>query len=139
MVDDKKISKTVEKFFTRDLQRDLMLIKSAGSVSAVRFDGMPSGGSNGNGSERKMIAYTEAKHTLSDIKSAFDLMDDDEAEVLNDLYIKHWSATKTAMELCMTSRTVYRLRKRAMLNFAYAFQAGLLLDRAAGNSEAKAV
>lgn len=39
MVDDKKISKTVEKFFTRDLQRDLMLIKSAGSVSAVRFDG----------------------------------------------------------------------------------------------------
>lgn len=138
MVDDKKISKTVEKFFTRDLQRDLMLIKSAGSVSAVRFDGMPSG-SNGNGSERKMIAYSEAKHTLSDIKSAFELMDDDEAEVLNDLYLKNWSATKTAMELCMTSRTVYRLRKRAMLNFAYAFQAGLLIDRAAGDSEAKAV
>lgn len=138
MVDDKNLSKTVEKFFTRDLQRDLMLIKSAGSVSAVRFDGMPTG-SNGNGSERKMIAYAEAKHTLADIKSAFELMDDDEAEVLNDLYIKNWSATKTAMELCMTSRTVYRLRKRAMLNFAYAFQAGLLIDRAAGDNTVEAV
>ena len=125
MNSDKKIIKAVEQFFSRDVRRDTMLIRSAISISSVR---MP-GSSNSNDSENKMIAYSEAKQRQALIKSAFKLMDTDEATVLESLYIKGWSTTKTALTLCVSTRSVFRLRKRALLDFAYCYNMGELLDR----------
>ena len=136
MVDDNTITKTVEKFFERDVQRDLMLIHSATSVSSPSFDGMPKGTSDGNGSENKMRAYSDAKTTINMIHSAFDLMDQDEADVLNILYLKGWTATKAAMTLCVATRSVYRLRKKELLDFAFAYRAGELIDRVTNNATA---
>ena len=87
MNSDKKIIKAVEQFFSRDVRRDTMLIRSAISISSVRMDVLP-GSSNSNDSENKMIAYSEAKQRQALIKSAFKLMDTDEATVLESLYIK---------------------------------------------------
>lgn len=129
MLDDKEISKAVVKFFEVDVPREQMLVRSATSITSPQFDGMPGKTSKGNGSENKMISYTEAKRHLYMINAAFDLMDPDEADVLNMLMIKHYSATKAALELCLSRASVFRLRKRALVDFAYAFNAGELLDR----------
>lgn len=128
MNSDKKIIKAVEQFFSRDVRRGTMLIRSAISISSVRMDVLP-GSSNSNDSENKMIAYSEAKQRQALIKSAFKLMDTDEATVLESLYIKGWSTTKTALTLCVSTRSVFRLRKRALLDFAYCYNMGELLDR----------
>lgn len=129
MLDDKEISKAVVKFFEVDVPREQMLVRSATSITSPQFDGMPGKTSNGNGSENKMISYTEAKRNLAAINTAFDLMDPDEADVLNLLMIKHETATKAAMELCLSRASVFRLRKRALVDFAYAYNCGELLDR----------
>ena len=129
MMDDKEISKAVVKFFEVYVPREQMLVRSATSITSPQFDGMPGKTSNGNGSENKMISYTEAKRHLSMINAAFDLMDQDEADVLNILMIKHETATKAALELCLSRSSVFRLRKRALVDFAYAYNGGELLDR----------
>lgn len=129
MLDDKEISKAVVKFFEVDVPREQMLVRSATSITSPRFDGMPKASGKGNGSENKMISYTEAKRHLAAINTAFDLMDRDEADVLTLMMIKHYSATKAALELCLSRASVFRLRKRALVNFAYAYNGGELLDR----------
>ena len=129
MLDDKEIRKAVVKFFEVDVPREQMLVRSATSITSPQFDGMPGKTSNGNASENKMISYTEAKRHLAAINAAFDLMDQDEADVLNMLMIKHETATKAALELCLSRASVFRLRKRALVDFAYAFNGGELLDR----------
>lgn len=129
MLDDKEISKEVVKFFEVDVPREQMLVRSATSITSPQFDGMPKASGKGNGSENKMISYTEAKRHLSMINAAFDLMDPDEADVLNLLMIKHKTATKAALELCLSRASVFRLRKRALVDFAYAYNCGELLDR----------
>lgn len=129
MMDDKEISKEVVKFFEVDVPREQMLVRSATSITSPQFDGMPGKTSNGNGSENKMISYTEAKRHLAAINTALELMDPDEADVLNMLMIKHETATKAALELCLSRASVFRLRKRALVDFAYAYNCGELLDR----------
>ena len=129
MLDDKEISKEVVKFFEVDVPREQMLVRSATSITSPQFDGMPKAAGNGNGSENKMISYTEAKRHLAAINTALDLMDPDEADVLNMLMIKHETATKAALELCLSRASVFRLRKRALVDFAYAYNGGELLDR----------
>lgn len=129
MMDDKEISKEVVKFFEVDVPREQMLVRSATSITSPQFDGMPGKTSHGNGSENKMISYTEAKRHLAAINTALELMDPDEADVLNILLIKHETATKAALELCLSRASVFRLRKRALVDFAYAYNGGELLDR----------
>ena len=129
MMDDKEISKAVVKFFEVDVPREQMLVRSATSITSPQFDGMPGKTSNGNASENKMISYTEAKGHLAAINTALELMDQDEADVLNMLMIQHETATKAALELCLSRASVFRLRKRALVDFAYAFNGGELLDR----------
>lgn len=129
MVEDKEIESEVVKFLDREVRRSIMLIHSATSISSPRFDGMPKGSSNGNSSERKMIAYADAKAKMELVNAAFDMMDDDEAAVLQGLYVKGWTITKISMELCLSRRSVFRLRKRGLLDFAYCYNAGELIDR----------
>ena len=129
MLDDKEISKEVVKFFEVDVPRERMLVRSATSITSPQFDGMPGKTSNGNGSENKMISYAEAKRHLAAINTALELMDRDEADVLNMLMLQHETATKAALELCLSRASVFRLRKRALVDFAYAYNGGELLDR----------
>ncbi|MCC4482469.1 ArpU family phage packaging/lysis transcriptional regulator [Limosilactobacillus reuteri] len=125
MVSDKDIIKEVKKFFSTDAQRDAMLIHSATSISSPQFDSMTKASANDNGS----ITYHAAKRRQTLIKAALDSMDQDEASVLNMLYLQNDSITKVSMTLCMSRRSIFRLRNHALIDFAYCYNFGELLDR----------
>lgn len=127
---DKQIVNCTRYFLSDTLSRAMLLRKSAESVSSPSMDGMPKGTSKSDSQEIKLINAADASELIRRVNSALSLMDDMQSTIIRREYMKNEQPIKICMALYIPERTFYRKQKQALLSFAYAYNAGQLVQEA---------
>lgn len=127
---DAELIKKTRKYLQRTIQKDELIVKGAETVSSPLLTGMPKAGHAGNSSEDMMIRVTTAKREIENICDTIELLTTEDSGILQYRYLEHMSAEETARKYFVSRRQLNNLERQALLHFAYAFRAGMLLDDA---------
>lgn len=125
---DADLVRASKRFFVKDYTRALYTVKGAEAVSSPSLS--PTGGSHssGNSSEDTMLRAVVARQFLKEVEATLAVLDEEEAEIIRERYIKHKSAIEASFDECMSTPSIYRVERRALIHWAYAWRAGVLLD-----------
>lgn len=125
---DSDLARASKRFFVKDYTRALYTVKGAEVVSSPSLS--PTGGSHGSGnsSEDAMLRAVVARQFLKEVEATLSVLDEEEAEIIRERYIKHKSAVEASFDECMSTPSVYRLERRALIHWAYCYRGGELLD-----------
>ena len=115
-------------FFVKDYTRALYTVKGAEAVSSPSLSQTGGSHSSGNSSEDTMLRAVVARQLLREVEATLAVLDDEESEIIRERYIKHKSAIEAGFDECMSTPSVYRLERRALIHWAYCWRAGVLLD-----------
>ena len=75
-----------------------------------------------------MLRAVVARQFLKEVEATLSVLDEEEAEIIRERYINHKSAIETGFDECMSTPSIYRLERRALIHWAYCWRAGVLLD-----------
>lgn len=117
-----------KRFFVKDYTRALYTVRGAEAVSSPSLS--PTGGSHsyGNSSEDTMLRAVVARQLLREVEATLSVLDEEEAAIIRERYIKHKSAIEAGFDECMSTPSIYRIERRALIHWAYAWRGGVLLD-----------
>lgn len=127
-ISDSELVKVVKRFFVRDVTRARLIIAGAEQVSSPTLSPAAGGHSAGNSSEDTMIRAVEARNFLKLVYSTLELLPRGEGDVLKVRFVDGKNPVKSSMELMMSESGLYKLERKALLDFGYCFKGGALLD-----------
>lgn len=125
---DSELVKVVKRFFVRDVMRARLTIAGAEQVSSPALSPAACGHSGGNSNEDAMIRAVESRQFLKLVYSTLEILPGSEGEILKLRFIDGQSPIKASMKLMMSESGLYKLERKALLDFAYCFKGGELLD-----------
>lgn len=125
---DSELVKVVKRFFIRDVTRARLIIAGAEQVSSPTLSPAGGGHSAGNSSEDTMIRAVESRQFLKLVYSTLEILPGDEGEILKLRFIDGQSPIKASMRMMMSESGLYKLERRALVDFGYCFKGGALLD-----------
>lgn len=125
---DSELVKVVKRFFARDVTRARLVVAGAEQVSSPTLSPAAGGHSSGNSSEDAMIRAVEARNFLKLVYSTLEILPGYEGEILKLRFIDDQSPIKASMKLMMSESGLYKLERKALLDFGYCFKGGALLD-----------
>lgn len=125
---DSELVKVVKRFFVRDVTRARLTVKGAEQVSSPALSPAGGGHSAGNSSEDAMIRAVESRQFLKLVYSTLEILPGDEGEILKLRFIDGQSPIKASMRMMMSESGLYKLERRALVDFGYCYRGGELLD-----------
>lgn len=125
---DSELVKVVKRFFVRDVTRARLTIAGAEQVSSPALSPASGGHSAGNSSEDAMIRAVEARNFLKLVYSTLEILPGSEGDVLKVRFIDRKNPVKSSMELMMSESGLYKLERKALVDFGYCYRGGALLD-----------
>lgn len=127
-MNDAELVRASKHFFVKDYIRALYTAKGAEVVSSPALS--PTSGSYGygNSSEDTMLRAVVARQLLREVEATLSVLDEEEAEIIRERYIKHKTAVEASFDECMSTPSVYRVERRALIHWAYCWRGGVLLD-----------
>lgn len=125
---DSELVKVVKRFFIRDVTRARLIIAGAEQVSSPASSPACGGHSAGNSSEDAMIRAVEARNFLKLVYATLEILPAGEGDVLKVRFIDGQNPVKSSMKMMMSESGLYKLERRALVDFGYCFKGGELLD-----------
>ena len=125
---DSDLVKVVKRFFSRDVSRARLIIAGAEQVSSPTLSAAGGGHSAGNSSEDTMIRAVESRQFLKLVYSTLEILPGYEGEIIKLRFIDGQSPIKASMRMMMSESGLYKLERKALIDFAYCFRGGELLD-----------
>lgn len=125
---DSDLVKVVKRFFSRDVTRARLTVKGAEQVSSPTLSPAGGGHSSGNSSEDTMIRAVEARNFLKLVYSTLEILPGSEGDVLKVRFVDGQNPIKSSMKLMMSESGLYKLERRALVDFGYCYRGGALLD-----------
>ena len=125
---DNDLVRASKRFFVKDYTRALYTVKGAEAVSSPSLSQTGGSHSSGNSSEDTMLRAVVARQFLKEVEATLAVLDEEEAEIIRERYIKHKTAVEASFDECMSTPSVYRVERRALIHWAYTWRAGVLLD-----------
>lgn len=125
---DSDLVKVVKRFFIRDVTRARLIIAGAEQVSSPALSPACGGHSAGNSSEDAMIRAVEARNFLKLVYATLEILPAGEGDVLKVRFIDGQNPVKSSMKLMMSESGLYKLERRALVDFGYCYRGGELLD-----------
>ena len=125
-MNDAELVRTSKHFFVKDYTRALYTVKGAEAVSSPSLSQTGGSHSSGNSSEDTMLRAVVARQFLKEV--TLEVLDEEEAEIIRERYIKHKTAVEASFDECMSTPSVYRVERRALIHWAYCWRGGVLLD-----------
>ena len=125
---DAELVRASKRFFVKDYTRALYTVRGAEAVSSPTLSATGGSHSSGNSSEDTMLRAVVARQLLREVEATLAVLDEEEAEIIRERYIKHKSAIEASFDECMSTPSIYRVERRALIHWAYAWRADVLLD-----------
>lgn len=125
---DSELVKVVKRFFVRDVTRAMLTVKGAEQVSSPALSPASGGHSGGNSSEDAMIRAVEARNFLKLVYATLEILPTGEGDVLKVRFIDGKNPIKASMCMMMSESGLYKLERRALVDFGYCYRGGELLD-----------
>lgn len=125
---DSDLVKVVKRFFSRDVTRAMLTVKGAEQVSSPTLSPTSGGHSAGNSSEDAMIRAVEARNFLKLVYSTLELLPRGEGDVLKVRFVDGKNPVKASICMMMSESGLYKLERKALIDFAYCYRGGELLD-----------
>lgn len=125
---DSDLVKVVKRFFSRDVTRARLIIAGAEQVSSPSLSPACGGHSAGNSSEDAMIRAVEARNFLKLVYATLEILPAGEGDVLKVRFIDGQNPVKSSMKMMMSESGLYKLERRALIDFGYCYRGGELLD-----------
>ena len=75
-----------------------------------------------------MIRAVEARNFLKLVYTTLELLPSGEGDVLKVRFLDGKNPVKSSMELMMSESGLYKLERRALVDFGYCYRGGALLD-----------
>lgn len=125
---DGDLVRASKQFFVKDYTRALYTVRGAEAVSSPALSATGGSHSSGNSSEDTMLRAVVARQLLREVEATLAVLDEEEAEIIRERYIKHKSAIEASFDECMSTPSIYRVERRALIHWAYCWRGGVLLD-----------
>lgn len=125
---DSELVKVVKRFFSRDVTRARLVVAGAEQVSSPVLSPASGGHSGGNSNEDAMIRAVESRQFLKLVYATLEILPGDEGEILKLRFIDGQNPVKSSMKLMMSESGLYKLERRALVDFGYCYRGGELLD-----------
>lgn len=125
---DSELVKVVKRFFSRDVTRARLMVAGAEQVSSPALSPACGGHSAGNSSEDAMIRAVESRQFLKLVYSTLEILPGYEGEIIKLRFIDGQNPIKSSMKLMMSESGLYKLERKALLDFGYCYRGGELLD-----------
>lgn len=121
-IDEVATRKNVKKFFEKIFPRLVMLsgLDSTQLKSPIVTD-MPTNKTVENSNEEKIINMLEAQRIVKEVIKSMKCVRGHGSTILFDIYVLEASNVKTAMKIGFGQANYYRLKRKALLDFADAF------------------
>lgn len=128
VMSDSELVKVVKRFFSRDVTRARLVVAGAEQVSSPVLSPACGGHSAGNSSEDAMIRAVEARNFLKLVYATLEILPAGEGDVLKVRFIDGQNPVKSSMKLMMSESGLYKLERKALVDFGYCYRGGELLD-----------
>lgn len=125
---DTELVKVVKRFFSRDVTRARLVVAGAEQVSSPTLSPAAGGHSAGNSSEDAMIRAVEARNFLKLVYATLEILPAGEGAILKLRFIDGQSPFKASMRMMISESGLYKLERKALVDFGYCFKGGELLD-----------
>ena len=125
---DSDLVKVVKRFFSRDVTRAMLTVKGAEQVSSPTLSPTSGGQSAGNSCEDAMIRAVEARNFLKLVYSTLELLPRGEGNVLKVRFVDGKNPVKASICMMMSESGLYKLERKALIDFGYCYRGGELLD-----------
>lgn len=121
-VDELATSKNVKHFLSKIFPRLIMLSGlDSTQLQSPTLSDMPTSKPVGNSNEKKIINMLEAQRIVKEVIKSMKCCRGHSSTILFDVYVLEVSAVKIEMKIGFSQAQFYRLKKKALLDFADAF------------------